>query len=144
MSNQINDIVIGTISGIKPYGIFVKLNDTFGFCHISNVSKNFIKNLNDLFKIGQSVKVKIIEIDENNKINLSMKEINQEPIIESPKTIQNHSKNESNINSFNNKKQSFDDMLNSFLKQSDDKLSSIDRRNKNIKKDKILGYHIYW
>ena len=40
MSNQINDIVIGTISGIKPYGIFVKLNDTFGFCHISNVSKN--------------------------------------------------------------------------------------------------------
>lgn len=134
MSNQINDIVTGTISGIKPYGIFVKLNDTFGFCHISNVSKNFIKNLNDLFKIGQSVKVKIIEIDENNKINLSMKEINQEPIIESPKTIQNHSKNESNINSFNNKKQSFDDMLNSFLKQSDDKLSSIDRRNKKHQK----------
>ena len=134
MSNQINDIVTGTISGIKPYGIFVKLNDTFGFCHISNVSKNFIKNLNDLFKIGKSVKVKIIEIDENNKINLSMKEINQEPIIESPKTIQNHSKNESNINSFNNKKQSFDDMLNSFLKQSDDKLSSIDRRNKKHQK----------
>ena len=134
MSNQINDIITGTISGIKPYGIFVKLDDTFGFCHISNVSKNFIKNLNDLFKIGQSVKVKIIEIDENNKINLSMKEINQEPTPVSPKTVQNHSKNDSNINSFSNKKQSFDDMLNSFLKQADDKLSSIDRRNKKHQK----------
>lgn len=134
MSNHIDDIITGTISGIKPYGLFVKLNNSFGFCHISNVSKKFIKDLNDLFKIGQLVKVKIIEIDENNKINLSMKEINQESIIESPKTIQNHSKNESNINSFNNKKQSFDDMLNSFLKQSDDKLSSIDRRNKKHQK----------
>ena len=133
MSNQVNDIITGTISGIKPYGVFVKLNDTFGFCHISNVSKKFIKNLNDLFKVGQQVKVQIIKIDENNKINLSMKEINQESISESSKTVQNHLKNKSNINSFD-KKQSFDEMLNAFLKQSDDKLLSIDRRNKKHQK----------
>ena len=62
-----------------------------------------------------------------------MKEINQESISESSKTVQNHLKNKSNINSFD-KKQSFDEMLNAFLKQSDDKLLSIDRRNKKHQK----------
>lgn len=127
MDNQINDIVTGTISGIKPYGIFIKFNDTFGFCHISNISKSYITNINSLFSIGQEVKAKIINID-NDKINLSMKEIESETTQIKSDIHQNHLKNNSNINT-HDKKQSFNDMLNEFLKQSEDKLRSIDRRN---------------
>ena len=131
---NVNDIITGTISGIKQYGMFIKFDDTFGFCHISNISKNFVSDISSIYKFGQTIKAKIIEIDENNRINLSIKELETEVIQKPSKITSNEIKNKNNINNNKHKKQSFDDLVNDFLKVSNEKLTSINNRNKKHNK----------
>lgn len=77
MKYQINDIVLGEVSGIKPYGAFVKLaNGESGLIHISEISSLFVKNIEDFVKVGQQVRLKVIEIiPEKNVYRLSLKEV---------------------------------------------------------------------
>lgn len=127
---KIGEVIEGQISGIKPYGIFIKFNNVFGFCHISNLSKSFISDISATFKINQTVKAKIIQIDENNRINLSIKDAESDIMQETSESIQNKSNINYKVNNHQPKKQSFEDMLNQFLKTSDDKLKSINNRAK--------------
>lgn len=115
--HKIGEIIKGSISGIKPYGLFIKLDDDFGFCHISNTSNSFIKDLNKMFYIGQFVTVKVVEITENNEINVSIKD------------CENDIKNKT---SKNNK--TFEDMLQKFIKSSDEKISNINKRSQKKQK----------
>lgn len=143
MGHKIGDIITGTISGVKSYGIFIKFKDTFGFCHISNCSHKFIKNLNDLFPIGNEVVAKIIEIDtEYNRINLSIKdceniEIKCKPTIQKPKfekKLEFKKSNQIENQLENNSKPSFDDMLKTYLKNSEERLNCIGKRNQKHQK----------
>lgn len=74
---KVNNIVEGQITGITKYGIFVSLHDNYtGMIHISEVSNKFISNLEEKYKIGDIVKVKIISIDEDKlQVKLSLKRI---------------------------------------------------------------------
>lgn len=73
-NNKVGDIVAGEVKNIKEYGAFINLHPTVdGFVHISNLSSDFIKNPNEILKVGQKVEVKIISIEqENKKIELSL------------------------------------------------------------------------
>lgn len=75
-----DDIIKGTITGIENYGIFVKLDNEYsGLIHISEISESYVKDVNDYAKIGASIDVKVIEIDESKQqIKLSIKRINNE------------------------------------------------------------------
>ncbi len=70
-------IVTGYVTGIEPYGIFVSLDDYYnGLIHISEISDDFVKNIFDYAKIGEKLKMKIIEINEkSHHIKLSIKDI---------------------------------------------------------------------
>ena len=128
MKHNVGDVITGTISGVKAYGVFIKFDDTFGFCHISNCSHKFIKNLNDLLPINSEVTAKIVEIDlENNKINLSIKDCETQSSlkIKKPKEIQQPIQFEIK----ETPSSSFEDMLKSYLKKSDERLESIGKRN---------------
>ena len=62
------DIVEGRITGIQPYGIFIKLNDECsGLVHATELERLESENPNRFFKIGQPVKVKILRIKANGK-----------------------------------------------------------------------------
>lgn len=78
MANQFNvgSIVEGKISQIKPFGAFVQLDATTrGLVHISQVSHNFVKDINEIISVGDEVKVKILSIEEDGKkISLSIKQ----------------------------------------------------------------------
>lgn len=65
------------VTGIENYGIFVGLDDYYsGLIHISEISTNFVRNINDYVKMGETIKAKIIETDEeNNQVKLSIKDI---------------------------------------------------------------------
>ncbi|HOP62867.1 MAG TPA: S1 RNA-binding domain-containing protein [Spirochaetota bacterium] len=67
--------VQGTISGITQFGIFVKLQDDVeGLVHISEVSRNRIDNLEDYFKVGDSVDAVVLDVDTDKKrLSLSIK-----------------------------------------------------------------------
>lgn len=73
-NHKVDDIVTGEVKNIKEYGAFVNLYSIVdGFVHISNMSKNFVKNPNDVLKVGDKIDVRIINIDnDEKKIELSM------------------------------------------------------------------------
>lgn len=63
------------VTGIQPYGAFVETPDHVeGLIHISEVMNDYIHNLNLFLSVGQIVKAKIIEVADDGKLNLSLKE----------------------------------------------------------------------
>jgi len=62
------DVIEGRITGIQPYGIFIKLNDDCsGLVHASELEKLESDNPNRFFKIGQPLKVKVLRIKPGGK-----------------------------------------------------------------------------
>jgi len=63
----------GEVKRILPFGAFVEiLPGKEGMVHVSKMSTEFVKDPNEIVKIGQKVKVRVVEIDEMGRINLSM------------------------------------------------------------------------
>jgi len=70
-------IITGCVTGIESYGIFVTLDEYYsGLIHISEISSNFVKNINDYVNFGETIKAKVIDADdENYHVKLSIKDI---------------------------------------------------------------------
>ena len=77
MQYKQGDIVLGTVSGIQPYGAFIKLdNDEQGLIHISEISSYYVKNINQYVTLGQKIKIKIIEVlEDKNLYRYSLKQV---------------------------------------------------------------------
>lgn len=67
--------VKGIVTGVQPYGIFVNLkDDNQGLIHISECKFGYVKNIEELFKVGDNVEALIIDIDVySGKISLSLR-----------------------------------------------------------------------
>ena len=77
---SIGDIVEGKVVSIMPFGAFIEWDkNESGLVHISEVSNNYVKDINDHLKKGQLVKAKVIKIDDNGKISLSIKQATPRP-----------------------------------------------------------------
>ncbi|MBC1585388.1 S1 domain-containing post-transcriptional regulator GSP13 [Listeria seeligeri] len=78
---KVGEVVSGKIAGIQSYGAFVALDDsTQGLVHISEITHGFVKDIHDFLEVGQVVKVKILDIDEEkNKISLSIRATEDAP-----------------------------------------------------------------
>ena len=70
-------IITGCVTGIENYGIFVTLDEYYsGLIHISEISSNFVRNINDYVNIGETIKAKVVDADdENYHVKLSIKDI---------------------------------------------------------------------
>ena len=80
MKPEIGQIYEGKITSITNFGAFVSLPDgPDGMVHISEVSDRFVKDIHDVCKVGDTVKVKVISIAENGKIALSIKQTIERP-----------------------------------------------------------------
>jgi len=76
---SLGDILDGEVTGIVDFGVFVKLEDGLeGLVHISEIDWALVENPRMLFRVGDKVKVKIIEIKEG-KISLSIKALKENP-----------------------------------------------------------------
>lgn len=74
MSLQVGEIVAGKVSGITKFGAFVVLEGgKSGLVHISEVANSYVSDINEHLQVGQSVNVRILNISEDGKINLSIK-----------------------------------------------------------------------
>lgn len=84
---NVNQIINGTVNAIKPYGIFVLIDNEYtGLIHISQINGKFIDNINDYFKIGETIKVRIIDVDEEKK-QLKLSTVNIKTNKKLPETI---------------------------------------------------------
>ncbi|KND47774.1 MAG: ribosomal protein S1 [Parcubacteria bacterium C7867-006] len=76
---QLNDEVMGEVTGMVDFGVFVKLEEGLeGLVHISEIDWALVENPKLLFHIGEKIKVKIIEIKDG-KISLSIKALKENP-----------------------------------------------------------------
>lgn len=72
---EVGQIFNGSITKILDFGAVVSLgSNKDGFLHISQISHQRVNDIHDYLSVGQEVKVKVAEIDRNNKVRLSMKE----------------------------------------------------------------------
>ena len=75
---EAGEIIEGEVVNIMDFGAFVKLNkNQDGLVHISELAPFRVNKVNDIVKMGDKVKVKIKEVDDNGKIKLSMKELSE-------------------------------------------------------------------
>ena len=78
------DIVTGKVVNMLDFGAFVRLDEGVdGLVHVSQISKAHVNKPSDVLEIGEEVEVKIIDINEEEKrISLSIKEVEDDNIVE--------------------------------------------------------------
>lgn len=80
---EVNNIYDGTVTRIMPFGAFVDLGGgKEGLLHISKISSKRVEKVEDVLAIGDEVTVKVIEIDNQGRVNLSMRDLEASNISE--------------------------------------------------------------
>lgn len=154
MAVEVGQIIEGSVTGITHFGAFVQLPENqSGLVHISEISSGFVKNINDFLSVGDTVEVKVLKMTPDGKINLSIRQASEnEASVDSPShdrdnqgdndkgpqkprnnfdnrpRLQRDTRDTFNHNRNQSDNASFDAMMSSFLKDSEDRLSSL-RRN---------------
>ncbi len=73
-NQRYNKIYTGTVANIKDFGAFVTIMPgRDGLVHVSEISEERVENVSDYFVEGEEVKVKVLEVDRQGKIRLTMK-----------------------------------------------------------------------
>ena len=113
MSIEVGKIVNGVVTGITNFGAFVELDGgETGLIHISEVADTYVKDVKNYLKMKEQIKVKVISIDDDGKIGLSIKQLSEKnkktKFQEAPK-------------------KDFDDLMSDFLKQSSQRQQDLKR-----------------
>ena len=117
---KVGDIVTGTVEQILPYGAFVRLpTGQKAMIHISELAHEYVKKVEDILRTQQEVKAKVLKIDERGRIDLSLKQLQARP----ERQRQQRGASSPAGDDFERK-------LASFLKASDQKLSDLNKKNK--------------
>ena len=131
MQLEIGKIVEGTVNKITKFGAFVDLGDNkVGLVHISEIAPTFVKEVGDYVKEGQTVKVKILNLSEDGKIRLSIKQANHD----GSEQKQNRSKkirklDDNNLKSASGGKNSFEYLMSKFKMESDETQNLLNKRD---------------
>ena len=69
-------VYTGKVTSIKDFGAFIEIAPgKDGLCHISELSDGFVKNVNEVCKVGDVMEVKVIAVDDQNRVKLSRKAV---------------------------------------------------------------------
>lgn len=146
MKVEVGAIVECKVTGVTGFGAFVDLGEgKTGMIHVSEVSQNYVKDIKEFVHEGDVVRAKVITIDQNGKISLSIKQLQAPAVREKRK--QSYSKPV-----FNGRPEEIDwqaekkteslaleDMLSKFKQSSEEKMSDLkkiveSKRGKSYKK----------
>ena len=79
MGLEVGSIVEGRVTGITKFGAFVALpGGKSGLVHISEVANSFVSDVHEHVQMGQTVKVKVLSVSDDGKINLSLKRVEED------------------------------------------------------------------
>ncbi len=80
MSIEVGSKLQGKVTGITNFGAFVELpGGTTGLVHISEVADNYVKDINEFLKVGDEVEVKVVNVEKDGKIGLSIRKAKERP-----------------------------------------------------------------
>jgi len=76
---QLGKIYTGKVVSVKDFGAFIEiLPGQDGMCHISELADGYVKNVTDVVKVGDTVRTKVINVDDRGRIKLSRRAALQE------------------------------------------------------------------
>ncbi|KAB2489559.1 S1 domain-containing RNA-binding protein [Priestia endophytica] len=123
MSIEVGSKLQGKVTGITHFGAFVELSEgTTGLVHISEVADNYVKDIREHLQVGDQVEVKVINIEKDGKIGLSIKKAKDS--YRPPRKRQERPSNRPNTENFEQK-------MSRFLKDSEDRLASLKRNTES-------------
>ncbi len=140
MQLEVGSILEGKVSGITNFGVFVDLSGgKTGMVHISEVAHTYVKDIKEFVTMHQTVKVKVLGISPDGKISLSMKQAEEPPEGQPPRSPrdrpprQDRPRSGPGTDSFEfrprNQSQSqslsFEDMMNRYKQCSDEKMDDL-------------------
>ena len=115
MTLMAGNILEGTVVNITNFGAFVEIEGKTGLVHISEVADSFVKDIREHLNEQDKVKVKVISIDDNGKISLSIKQANVIKKSAKPADIEwTQEKKKTNPGNF-------EDIMSRFLKDSEER-----------------------
>jgi len=134
MAIEVGTKLEGKVTGITHFGAFVELSEgVTGLVHISEIADNYVRDVNDHLKLADKVTVKVIHVDKDGKIGLSIKQAIDKPQSErtgrhgGPREHRNDrgrpSKPPANL--------SFEDKMMRFLKDSEERISSLRKKTES-------------
>lgn len=145
MDFKVGDIVEGKITTITSFGVFADIGDgKSGMVHISEVARNYVSDIKEHVKVGDVVKMKILNIGEDGKISLSIKRAlpPEKKGEDAPRRERKGAPAKQTIDSsytWTPKKSepaSFEEMMNRFKQSSDEKFSDLKRKNPDANRTK--------
>ncbi|MHA6252892.1 S1 domain-containing RNA-binding protein [Oceanobacillus sp. CAU 1775] len=117
MSIEVGSKLQGKVTGITNFGAFVELEKgTTGLVHISEVADNYVKDINEHLTVGDTVEVKVINVEKDGKIGLSIKKAKEKPV----RKVNPRERTEN-----------FEAKMNRFLKDSEDRLASLKKHTES-------------
>ncbi|WP_313894885.1 S1 domain-containing RNA-binding protein [Psychrobacillus sp.] len=129
MSIEVGSKVQGKVTGITNFGAFVELpGGSTGLVHISEVADNYVKDINEHLKVGDVVEVKVMNVEADGKIGLSIRKAKpQAERPERPERPQRPRNNNRSNDRDRPMKENFEQKMTRFLKDSEDRLSTLKR-----------------
>ncbi len=127
MALVIGSIYDGKIVNVTNFGAFVDINGEIGLVHISEVSSKYVKDIKEYLKDKVDIKVKVLSIDSDSKISLSIKQAES--------NYQRNFKRGQDKGRTQNTKSSaanFEDILSKYLKDSEERMQDF-RKNQDSK-----------
>lgn len=122
MPVSVGEVVEGTVTGITNFGAFIQLPEgKSGLVHISEISHDYVEKVADYLKKDQKIKVKVLSVSNDGKISLSIRQA--KPKTHKPVEIEWTKQDDVQ------KSMSFEDKLNYFLKDSNEKMDQLKTRD---------------
>ncbi|MDG5789993.1 S1 domain-containing RNA-binding protein [Evansella sp. AB-P1] len=137
MSIEVGSKLQGKVTGITNFGAFVELpGGSTGLVHISEVADNYVKDINEFLTVGDEVEVKVLNVESDGKIGLSIRKAKEAPPSEKPVRSEHRpqkrgSRNNNNNNNRPQRSMTFEDKMSRFLKDSEERLTSLKRNTES-------------
>jgi S1 RNA binding domain protein len=146
MSIEVGSKLQGKVTGITNFGAFVELPEgSTGLVHISEVADNYVKDINEFLKVGDEVLVKVLNVESDGKIGLSIKKAKEQEQQQQPERFQRPDRGDrpqrpQRPRNFKADKrgggggaigESFEQKMSRFLKDSEDRLASLKRHTES-------------
>lgn len=136
MEIEKDSILTGKVTGITKFGAFVQVAPgRSGLVHISEIANTYVNDVNDFLTQGQEVTVKVLKIDENGRLNLSIKQAQppapDRPAPSRPRSTPREESRPAAVHSAEgevlppSKDAAFEDKLKKFMQDSDSKMSGV-------------------
>lgn len=145
MSIEAGSKLQGKVTGITHFGAFVELPDgSTGLVHISEVADNYVKDINEFLKVGDEVTVKVVNVEKDGKIGLSIRKAQDRP--ERPANSERPSRSyqqrpprpqgggrggSPRQSQARTSTLSFEDKMSRFLKDSEERISTLKRQTES-------------